>query len=89
MTLLLGLTCALLGCQKSPFPPFENAADIVVDGAQIKPAEYLDRYCIGKPGGRENQYCKAAIEQNTKDALRPRSSSPQRSNQMTSELSPK
>ena len=65
MTLLLGLTCALLGCQKSPFPPFENAANIVIDGVNIKPAEYLDRYCLGKPGGEENQYCKAAIEQNT------------------------
>ncbi len=86
MTLLLGLTCALLGCQKSPFPPFENAANIVIDGVKIKPAEYLDRYCLGKPGGEENQYCKAAIEQNTQDFMRPRTRQ-QSKTQTTGELS--
>ena len=69
--LLLMAVILISACQKSPFPPFDDASNIVIDGKKLSAREYLEKYCIGKPGGSDDKYCKAAIEQNTKEFLKP------------------
>ena len=70
--LLVGFV--MTACQKtepSPFPPFSDAKDIVIDGQKIAARQYVETYCVGKPGGEDNVHCKAAREQATKDFFAP------------------
>ena len=71
---ILAATALLVACQKSepsPFPPFDDASNIVVNGEKVTARQYFERYCDGKPGGADNMHCKAAVEQSTKDFLTP------------------
>ena len=88
---LLGTLVLIAACQKnepSPFPPFEDAANIVVDGQRISSMEYFKRYCHGKPGGADDKYCKAAVEQNSMEFVRPSGNS-QSTTQTTGRLGEK
>ena len=71
---LILVSLAVVACNKSepsPFPSFNDAKNIVIDGQKISARQYLETYCLGKPGGADNAHCKAATEQNTRDFLTP------------------